>query len=157
MIKELEDKILRREDEKREYNDKLGVLNNQEVTDKLYEEKQNIIKHCDEEDERLAKEMASLENEKKECENLIEELNCIIEKNEGDLKHESDRYESLKELADAYGKYLEDDRNKKHVETDIAKLENYNAELKCDLDKQQDTLGRKKEKKNGKTSSTRKN
>lgn len=147
VIKDLEDKIARREDEKREYNDKLGVLNNQDVTDRLYEEKKNVIKLCEEEEERLTKEMAFLENEKKECENLIEELSGIIQDNENDLKLESDRYERLKSLEEAYEKYLENVRNKKHVETDIENLETYNIELKDMLDKHQEELGRKQAKK----------
>lgn len=154
-IKDLEDKIQIREDEKREYNDKLGVLNNQEVTDKLYEEKHNVIKRCEEEEERLTREMASLENEKKECESLIEELNGIIQNNENDLKFESDRYESLKALAQAYDKYIDNVRDKKRTETDIEKLENYNAELKCDLDKHQAGLGRNQSKKNNLTQEMR--
>ncbi len=154
-IKDLEDKIQIREDEKREYNDKLGVLNNQEVTDKLYEEKHNVIKRCEEEEERLTREMASLENEKKECESLIEELNGIIQNNENDLKFESDRYESLKALAQAYDKYIDNVRDKKRTETDIEKLENYNAELKCDLDKHQAELGRNQSKKNNLTQEMR--
>ncbi len=154
-IKDLEDKIQIREDEKREYNDKLGVLNNQEVTDKLYEEKHNVIKRCEDEEERLTRELASLENAKKECESLIEELNGIIQNNENDLKIESDRYESLKALAQAYDKYIDNVRDKKRIEADIEKLENYNAELKCDLDKYQAELGRNQSKKNNLTQEMR--
>ena len=96
-----------------------------------------------------------MENAKKECESLIEELNGIIQNNENDLKIESDRYESLKALAQAYDKYIDNVRDKKRIEADIEKLENYNAELKCDLDKYQAELGRNQSKKNNLTQEMR--
>ena len=57
----------------------------------------------------------------------------------------------LRNLAEAYDKYLENVRNKKHVETDIENLENYNAELKGMLDRHQEELGRKQAKKHNLT------
>lgn len=136
-IKDLEERITRKEEEKREYNDKLGVLHNQKVTSSLYEEKKNILKQCEEEDNRLAKELALLENEKKECLLQIDELSGIIEKTENTLRQENERYDSLRQLSDAYEKYLDQVRERKHVEDEIARIEHNNLELEENLDRLQ--------------------
>ena len=140
-IKDISEKIARRNEEKSEYNNKVGILDNQEVTESLYEEKKSTIKHCENEDERFTKEIACLESEKTECENLIAELSDIILKMDDEVKAETDRLESLKVLADDYETYLDHLRNKKHVEDDIAWSENDNHALKEELYKLQDEQG----------------
>ena len=134
-VKELVEKIERREEEKREYNNKLGILNNQKVTKQLFEEKQAVIRQCKEDEERIADEIIRLENERGELEKQINDLNAIIDEMENKVRREGEKLDELKILAKDYDSYLVNLRNRKHTEDEKVRIESYNNELRNNIDK----------------------
>ena len=136
----LAEKITVKEEERKEYLDKLGVIRNQRLSGQIYEEQKALIEHCIVEEKRLAELVSNLEKEVQVCRNEIQELENGIEQLENENRTLAEQQEKLEIIIREYDSYLEHMRERKRIEDEIENLQQTNDELRVRQDRIQEEI-----------------